>query len=72
MGIMLKDRFGSTFVEMSKLSHAAAKIDETKVYEEANLQLRPYMWKLLDEAFNSESGLGNIENFKAFYDSVVK
>ena len=72
MGIMLKDKFGSTFAEMSKLSHAAAKIDETKVYEEANLQLRPYMWGLLDEAFNSESGLGNIENFKAFYDSVVK
>lgn len=72
MGIMLKDRFGSVFAEMSKKSHAAAKIDETKVYEEANLELRPYMWKLLDEAFNSESGLGNIENFKAFYESVVK
>ena len=72
MGIMLKDKFGSVFAEMSKLSHAAAKIDETKVYEEANLKLRPYMWGLLDEAFNSESGLGNIENFKAFYDSVVK
>ena len=68
MGIMLKDKFGSVFAEMSKMSHAAAKIDETKVYEEANLQLRPYMWKLLDEAFNSESGLG----FKAFYDSVTK
>ena len=72
MGIMLKERFGSVFAEMSSLSHAAAKIDETKVYEEANLQLRPYMWKLLDEAFTSESGLGNIENFKAFYDSVTK
>lgn len=72
MGIMLKDKFGSVFAEMSKLSRAAAKIDETKVYEEANLQLRPYMWKLLDEAFNSESGLGNIENFKAFYDAVTK
>ena len=72
MGIMLKDKFGSVFAEMQKMSHAAAKIDETKVYEEANLELRPYMWKLLDEAFNSESGLGNIENFKAFYDSVVK
>ncbi len=72
MGIMLKDKFGSVFAEMLKKSHAAAKIDETKVYEEANMELRPYMWKLLDEAFNSESGLGNIENFKAFYDSVVK
>lgn len=72
MGIMLKDKFGSVFAEMLKKSHAAAKIDETKVYEEANMELRPYMWKLLDEAFNSESGLGNVENFKAFYDAVTK
>ncbi len=72
MGIMLKDKFGSVFVEMQKMSHAAAKIDETKVYEEANMQLRPYMWKLLDEAFNSESGLGNLENYKDFYENVVK
>lgn len=72
MGIMLKDKFGSVFAEMQKMSHAAAKIDETKVYEEANMQLRPYMWKLLDEAFNSESGLGNLENYKDFYENVVK
>ena len=72
MGIMLKEKFGSVFAEMLKKSHAAAKIDETKVYEEANMELRPYMWKLLDDAFNSESGLGNIENFKAFYETVVK
>ena len=72
MGMMLKEKFGSVFSEMLKKSHAAAKIDETKVYEEANMELRPYMWKLLDEAFTSESGLGNIENFKAFYETVVK
>lgn len=72
MGIMLKDKFGSVFAEMQKMSHAAAKIDETKVYEEANMQLRPYMWKLLDEAFNSESSLGNLENYKDFYENVVK
>ena len=72
MGIMLKDKFGSVFAEMQKMSHAAAKIDATKVYEEANMQLRPYMWKLLDEAFNSESGLGNLENYKDFYENVVK
>lgn len=72
MGIMLKDKFGSVFAEMQKMSHAAAKIDETKVYEEANMQLRPYMWKLLDEAFNSKSGLGNLENYKDFYENVVK
>ena len=29
------------------------------------------MTKLLDDTFNSEAGLGNVENFKAFYDAVV-
>lgn len=72
MSQSLKERFGSAFAEMTKLSKAAAKIDETKVYEEANMSLRKYMNILLDEAFNSESGLGNIENFKAFYNAVVK
>lgn len=72
MSQSLKERFGAAFAEMTKLSKAAAKIDETKVYEEANMSLRKYMNVLLDEAFNSESGLGNIENFKAFYNAVVK
>lgn len=71
MGISLKEKYGSMFSEMIKLSKAAAKIDETKVYEEANMDLRKYMTELLDFAYNDESGLGNIENFKAFYDKVV-
>lgn len=71
MSQSLKERFGAAFAEMTKLSKAAAKIDETKVYEEANMALRKYMNVLLDEAFNSESGLGNIENFKAFYNAVA-
>lgn len=71
MSQSLKERFGAAFAEMTKLSKAAAKIDETKVYEEANMSLRKYMNVLLDEAFNSESGLGNIENFKAFYNAVA-
>ena len=57
---------------MLKHSHAAAKIDETKVYEEANMETRKYMMKLLDETFSSDSGLGNLENFKTFYNDVVQ
>lgn len=72
MGMTLREKYGNLFAEMVKISHAAAKIDETKVYEEANLESRKYMYKLLDENFNSDSGLNNIENFKAFYESVVK
>ena len=72
MGITLKEKYGSLFAEMAKISKAAAKIDETKVYEEANLESRKYMYKVLDEYFKSGSGLNNVENFKKFYESVVK
>ena len=72
MGQTLKEKYGSVFAEIMKLSKAAAKIDETKVYEEANLDTRKYMYKLLDDNFMPDSGLGNIENFKAFYDAVTK
>lgn len=68
---MLKERYGSVFADMAKLSQAAAKIDETKVYEEANMELRKFMYKLLDDVIQPDSGFANIENFKAFYDSVV-
>ncbi len=71
MGVTLKEKFGGVFAEMMKLSKAAAKIDETKVYEEANMDLRKYMNGLLELAYNSESTLGNVENFKAFYEKVV-
>lgn len=71
MGYTLKEKYGDLFTAMVKSSRAAAKIDETKVYEEANMENRKYMTKLLDDTFNSEAGLGNVENFKAFYDAVV-
>ena len=72
MGQTLREKYGAVFSEIMKLSKAAAKIDETKVYEEANTEARKYMYKLLDENFKPDSGLGNIENFKAFYDAVTK
>ena len=72
MGKQLKEAYGNVFAEMAKLSKAAAKIDETQVYEEANLETRKYMKKILDDNFLPESGLGNVENFKAFYDAITK
>lgn len=71
MGNMLREKYGDVLAEMLKYSHAAAKIDETKVYEEANMQTRKYMMKLLDETFSADSGLGNLEHFKKFYEDVV-
>jgi len=72
MGYTLKEKYGDVLAEMLKHSHAAAKIDETKVYEEANMETRKYMMKLLDETFSPDSGLGNLENFKTFYNDVVQ
>ena len=56
MGKQLKEAYGNVFAEMAKLSKAAAKIDETQVYEEANLETRKYMKKILDDNFLPESG----------------
>ena len=72
MGQTLREKFGSLFAEMAGLSHAAAKIDESKVYEEANMETRKYMYGLLDETFSDDSNISNIENYKAFYDAVTK
>ncbi len=72
MSCTLKERYSDLFAEMVAHSKAAAKIDETKVYEEANLDMRKYMFSLLDDTFSSDSGLGNLQNFKDFYEKVVK
>lgn len=72
MGIPLKEKYGKFFAQMAAVSKAAAKIDETKVYEEANPASRKYMDMILDENFLPGSGLGNKENFKAFYDAVTR
>ena len=72
MGKTLREQFGSVFEEMKKISHAAAVIDESKVYEEANMETRKYMYKLLDNTLSKDSGVGNLENYKAFYDAVTK
>lgn len=71
MGNSLREKYGSLFQELMSLSQAAAKIDESKVYEEGNPKTRKYMDVLLDQVMKPDSGLKGIENFKAFYDSVV-
>lgn len=71
MPMRLKEKYGSMFKELMSLSQAAAKIDETKVYEEANPNTKKFMDKLLDDNLKADSGLKNPEVFKAFYDGVV-
>ena len=71
MGNSLREKYGAYFKEMMSVSQAAAKIDETKVYEEANPKTRAYMDTMLNQIMKPDSGLKGIENFKAFYESVV-
>ena len=72
MPFTLLDKSQQFFESMTKASHAAAKIDENCVYQEANEGTRKYMNILLKENMVPGSGLGNIAQFKAFYDAVVK
>ncbi len=67
----LRNKFQSLFAELTSASKAAAKIDETCIYQPANLGTRKYMDYLLKDNFLEGSGLGNIENFKKFYDLIV-
>ena len=72
MGIPLKEAYGHYMMEMMKISKAPAKIDETNIYQESNPELLKYCCKMLNETLREDSCLGNIENWKAFYDAVTK
>lgn len=72
MGIPLKEKYSAFFGEMAKFTRGAEKIDDTKVYEEANPELRKYSLQIVKDAALPGSGLGNIENYKALYDAVTK
>jgi glycerol-3-phosphate O-acyltransferase len=66
----LREKYGKYFTLMKKLSRAAEKIDETKVYEPANPDTRKIMYSMLEENLLPGSRLEGIENFKVFYDAV--
>ncbi len=72
MGIPLKEAYGHYMMEMMKISKAPDKIDETNIYQESNPGLLEYCYKMMNETLREDSCLGNIENWKAFYDAVTK
>ena len=72
MGQILREKYGSIFTELLSVSHAAAKIDETKVYQEANPETKKYMDILAKENIMPGSGLAGAENFEAFYNAITK
>jgi len=72
MGIPLKEKYGKYFAQLASVSHAAAKINEDNIYQEANYEARRFMDPLLSENLAPGSGLNNIDNFRKFYDAIAK
>ncbi len=71
MAKTLKELYGKYLAELAQLSHAAEKIDETEIYEEANPQTRKYLSLITKDNLLPESHINNIEYFKEFYDAIV-
>ena len=64
----IRERYGEWFKQIKEqhLSHAAAKIDATNVYQKANPATKKLMDMLVAENMAEGSRLEGIENFKAF------
>ena len=69
-GKSIREKYGFMFAKMAEAAHAAAEIDETNVYEEANPETRKFMDQLSGENLAEGSGIGGRENFEAFFDAV--
>ncbi len=70
MGLSIRERYGKMLTELSKFSVAAAKIDETNVYQKENPNTRKLMDQLVSDNMAEGSHLEGKENFKAFLDAV--
>lgn len=66
----IRERYGDWFKQMASISHAAAKIDSTNVYQKANPQTKKAMDKLISENMAEGSHLEGVENFKAFLNAI--
>lgn len=71
MAQSIRERYPDMLEKMAGLTRAAAKIDETNVYQKANPTTRLFMNELVKENMAPGSKLENKENFKAFFDAVA-
>lgn len=67
----LKNVFGKDFEMLALASRTQAKVDEEHIYQEANTSMLSYISKIVNPVLLAGSGLGGIENFRAFYDAVT-
>lgn len=70
MALTIREKYGEWFKELGKLSTAAAKIDETNVYQKANPNTKKMMDQLVKDHMAEGSRLEGKENFKAFLEAV--
>ena len=71
MAKTLKELYGSYLADFAKVSKAAAKIDESEIYEEANPETRKYLTLITKDNVLPESHIINVQYFKEFYDAIV-
>ncbi|MDR2052933.1 MAG: 1-acyl-sn-glycerol-3-phosphate acyltransferase [Treponema sp.] len=65
-GLSLRESYGHFFSQLSRLSRAPAKIDESNVYEEGNPSIRKMIDAMLEENLLSGSRLEGREHFADF------
>lgn len=70
MALSIREKYADMFKALANVSVAAAKIDETNVYQKENPQTRKFMDKLVAENMAEGSRLEGKENFRAFLDAV--
>jgi glycerol-3-phosphate O-acyltransferase len=69
-GLSLKERYGYLFGQLSKFSHAPAKINESNVYEEGNPNTRKMIDAMIKENLLPGSRLEGREYFADFLEQV--
>jgi glycerol-3-phosphate O-acyltransferase len=69
-GLSLKERYGHLFEQLSQLSRAPAKIDESNVYEEGNPNTRKMIDAMVEEHLLPGSRLEGREHFADFLEQI--
>ena len=70
MALSIREKYADMFKSLANLSVAAAKIDETNVYQKENPETRKFMDKLVADNMAEGSRLEGKENFRAFLDAI--
>jgi glycerol-3-phosphate O-acyltransferase len=69
-GLSLKERYGHLFAQLSQLSRAPAKINESNVYEEGNPNTRKMIDAIVEEHLLPDSRLEGREHFADFLEQI--